>query len=402
MKTIPDLEGRQASTDEEPATSCSPERRASMTTGVLLTVAAWFVARVAVGAGWNPARDPFTFRPSLWVHWDSVNYLLIARHGTTLQHCHLAHQPWCGTAAWLPGYPWLLRAAHVTGLSLEDAGVVVSWLALATAIFLFWLGWGRDLPRARAFVVLLLFALFPGAVYNFSVFPTAVALACVVGALLAAVRHRFFVAAVAMIVAGLCYPSAWFAAGGLAVGLILGAWPLGGATVVRRALWGLAGLGSLLVLEYYDMLSTGHADAFFRMQAQVRVIESPFRAFASLVVRRNTIEQYFIGRFYGAVLAVQAVTAMVLAVAAPVVAVVRRRHRGWDESLLYPSLIGVAVVLGLLIEPSTGAWNRSIVLAAPCVVFLRRAPLPLLGAAVVGLGVLGAIMARPFFIGSLI
>jgi len=338
----------------------------------------------------------------MWVHWDSVNYLLIARRGTTLQHCHQVHQPWCGTAAWLPGYPWLMRAAHVTGVSFTDAGVLVSWLALATAIFLFWLGWGRDLPKARAFVLLLLFALFPGVVYNFSVFPTSVALACVVGALLAAVRHRFFVAAVAMIFAGLCYPSAWFVAGGLAVGLVLGAWPLGAATVVRRTIWGLAGLGSLLVLKYYDLLSTGHADAFFRMQAHVRVIESPFRTFAGLVVRRNTVEQYFIGRFYGAVLAVQAVTAMVLAVAAPVVAAVRWRRHGWDERLLYPSLIGVAVVLGLLIEPSTGAWNRSIVLAAPCVVFLRRAPLPLLGAVVVGMGVMGGIMARPFFFGSLI
>jgi hypothetical protein len=287
-------------------------------------------------------------------------------------------------------------------LSVLDAGVLISWLALATAIFLFWLGWGRDLPTGRALLLLVLFGVFPGSVYNFAIFPTSVALACVVGALLAAKRERFFIAALTMTYAGLCYPSAWFAAAALALGLVLGALALGATVVARRAFWGLAGLLSLLVLGYYDLFSTGHADAFFRYQAQIRVIESPWQTLSSLIFKRNTVEQWMIGRFYGAVLAVQAVFAMLLAVPATAMAAIAWRYKDRDKALLYPSLVGVAVILGLLVEPSTGAWNRSIVLAAPCVVFLRRTPLPFLCVIVGFVGATTAIISRAFFIGSLI
>ena len=88
--------------------------------------------------------------------------------------------------------------------------------SLAVALFLVWLGWGRELHPVRALLFLIAFGSFPGAVYNCALFPTSLALAGVVGALLAATRERFLLAAVLMTLSGLLLirrrgsqPAAW-------------------------------------------------------------------------------------------------------------------------------------------------------------------------------------------------
>jgi hypothetical protein len=205
-----------------------------------------------------------------------------------------------------------------------------------------------------------------------------------------------------MIAGGLCYPSEWYAAVGLAIGLVLVAIPLGAITVIRRALWGMAGLASVLVVVYYDQLSNGHADAFFRLQAQVRVAGSSLHAFVSLIFKRDSVDQMLIGRFYGAVLAFQAIAAILLAGSALAIAIGGWRRKEREPALLYPALIGIAVVVGTLLLPSTGSWNRSIVLAAPCVVLLRRIPFPVLCVVIGIVGATTVIMSRAFFIGHLI
>jgi len=390
------------------------EPEATIWSGVLLTLIAWLLSRSIVGTAWGAARIPFTFTTGLWTRWDSTQYLAIAAHGRTFGRCgspglpatpasRILHQTLCGTAPWLPGYPWLIRALHATGLSLTDAGVLISWSAMAAAIFLVWLGWGRDLAPGRALLLLVLFGVFPGSVYNFAVFPTAVALACVVGAVLAATRERFLIAALLMTAAGLCYPTGWFAAAGLAVGLVLVALPLGTAAVVRRALWGLAGFGSLLVLGLADQFAFGYADAFFRLDTQrgVGSVVSPGQAFLRLVIQQNSYVQTLIGPFSARVLAFQAVLAVALAGAAAGVTAVAWRHQDRVASRIYPALVGLAVVLGLMAATSGGAWNRSVVLAAPCVVCLRRVPLPVLCGAVAVAGITTALMSRAFFVGTL-
>jgi hypothetical protein len=388
--------------------------RATIASGVLLTLVAWLLSRLTVGAAWGQARNPFSFNPNLWTRWDSFNYATIAMHGRTFGRCRSPrfsalpnplHMKWCGTAGWLPGYPWLIRAVNLSGIALPKAALLISWIGLATAMFLVWLGWGRDLPLGRALVLLLLFGLFPGAVYNFALFPTSVALACVVGALLAAMRERFLTAALLMFFAGLCYPSSWFAALGLAVGLVLIALPLGEAAIVRRALWGLAGLASLLVLGLHDQFAYGHADAYLLMDSQ-RGLDAkgfPGQDFLRLIFTQNTVEQKLIGRFGGAVLAVQGAVAVSLSGAAAVVAALAWRRKGRDPALLYPALVGIAVVLSvLLLAANGGAWNRSVVLAAPCVICLRRVPLPVLCAIVAVVGITTALISRSFFVGSLV
>ena len=406
-------------TEDQPSPSphqdlkCDPRPRATIASGIVLTIAAWLICRLTVGAVWGPARNPFAFNPDLWTRWDSVNYLNIAIHGATLGRCDspgflqlpsLSPLEWCGTAGWLPGYPWLIEMLHWTGISRPDVALLVSWLAIATSIFLIWLGWGRELPKGRALVLLLLFGLFPGSVYNFALFPTSLALAATTGAVLAATRERFLSAAALMAVAGLCYPSAWFAAAGLAIALIIMAVPLGTTTIIHRALWGLAGLSSLLVLGIHDQLALGHANAFLLIDLQpgLQAQGIPGMDFFRLIFKQNTHEQILIGRFSGAVLAVQGVFAVALAGAAVVTGISwRRKVRNAVE--LYPASVGAIVVLFVIfVGASGGAWNRSVVLAAPCVVCLRRLPLPWLCAIVAAVGVTTALISRSFFNNTLV
>jgi hypothetical protein len=379
-------------------------------------VLAWFICREVVGAGWGPAHNPLVFDPYLWARVDSINYLAIAQHGRTFGLCGTSgfpvsaqysgfHQVWCGLAGWLPGFPWLIRVLGALGISLPDGGLIISWVAMAGALFLVWLGWGRRLHPGRALVVLVLFGLFPGAVYDFAYFPTSLALACVTGSVVAATRGRFLTGAVLMTLGGLCYPSAWFAAAGLAVGLVVVGLSQGGAVVVRRALWGLAGLASLVVLGVHDQIAFGHYNAFFLMDdtPALRTKGFPGEDFLRLVFSRHTSEQQAIGRFGGAVLAVQGVlTVGLVAAAAGTCVRAWRRHR-LDALELYPALVGVGVVVGVLVDSATGgAWNRSVVLAAPCVVCLRRLPLPVLGAVLVVVGTTTALISHYFFSGTLI
>jgi hypothetical protein len=395
--TVAGASGTQEDLDQEvapPASDVAPP--AGLATGVLLTAAAWILSRGIDSIGWGPARNPFTFQPLLWGRWDSLNYGVIAAHGRTFGRCGSPGFPassvtgyfketWCGTAGWLPGFPWLTHALGTTGYPLGDSGLLISWLAMATALFLVWFGWGRDLSPVRAGALLLLFGLFPGSVYNFAFFPTSLALAGVVGAVLAATRGRYFIGAILMTLAGLCYPSAWFAAAGLAAGLVIVALPLGLWVVIRRALWGLAGLSSLVILAIHDQIDFGHANAYFVMQS---IVGGPPVGFPG---------QPFLKRFGRDALSFQAVLALVLVGGAVIHTTVGWMRKERDAKRVYPAAVGVVVVLGLLVSIHVGVWNRSIVLAAPCVVCLRRLPLPLLLVVVAVVGATSAVVSHFFF-----
>lgn len=376
---------------------------ATIGTGVGLTAVAWLLSRLVVGIGWGPMRDPFRFAPDPWIHWDAFNYIGIAFTGTTFGHCSsgaFASQPnplqiqWCGSVGWLPGYPWLMDVVHWTGMSMQSAGLLISWVALGVAVFLAWYGWCRDLSAGRALVVMMAFALFPGAVYNFAIFPTSVALACIVGAIIAATRERFWLSAVLMTAAGLCYPAAWFAALGLAVGLVVVAIPLGQSEVMRRGLWGLAGLSSLVI---FAILNPGLQDYLtFEFQRGVKLPGLPGTQYFKTVVTESSAEQSVIGRGGGFFLALQTVVGSGIAVAALWLSRARNARN------LYPAYVAAAVFLGLIITNTSGSWNRSVVLAAPCVVCLRRAPIVVLAGLLIVLAVAAVVVSRSFFADTLV
>ena len=56
----------------------------------------------------------------------------------------------------------------------------------------------------------------------------------------------------------------------------------------------------------------------------------------------------------------------------------------------------------LVLNANGGAWNRSAVLAAPCVLCLRRLPMPLLVLLVAVIAVTTAFVSRAFFAGTLV
>src|SRR3954463_9334460 len=99
-------------------------RRPTATSGLWVTVGAWLTARFVVGMSYRPARNPFRLEPAAWGRWDSFHYVDIAVHGRTFGRCdsprfsalpNPLNTTWCGTAGWLPGYPWMIRALSATG-----------------------------------------------------------------------------------------------------------------------------------------------------------------------------------------------------------------------------------------------------------------------------------------------
>ena len=380
----------------------------SIRSGLLLAALTWLITRLAVGATWGPARNPFSFEPLIWKHWDSFAYLSMAAHGRTLGRCGSSgfpqtpftlytHQVWCGTAGWLPGYPWMMSATHWTGVSLLDSGVMISWAATFVAIFLVWLGWARRLSAGRALAVLLLFGLFPGAVYNFGIFPTSTGLAFLVGALLAATRGRLAIAALLLTLAGLCYPTAWFAAVGVAAGLVLSAFRLGASAIVKRAFWGVAGLSSLVILAILDQLSFRRPGAFFLSDQQaIGSVTSVGEYFNQLFITRDDIQQVRMGPTAAPLLSLQVAIAFALSFGSALAAALKWHQKKWSSVQIYPALASIAIVVALALT-DTSTWNRSVVLAAPCVVCLRRLPLPVLWCLVGVVGLTTALISRSFF-----
>jgi len=204
-----------------------------------------------------------------------------------------------------------------------------------------------------------------------------------------------------MTAAGLCYPTVWTAAIGLAIGLVVAVRQQGTEAVIRRALWGAAGLSSLLLLPF---LEPGPSDAYFVMVTQPRELPSGFpgQDFLRYLITQNTAEQRVLGRAFGAVLAVQTIVACSVSAAAAVVTERLFRRGEPTNSLLYPALVGLCVVLGLVFVSNAGAWNRSVVIAAPCVVCFRRVPIKWLLTVLVIIGLTTAVISRSFFNNTLV
>ena len=392
-----------------------PESPAPLALGIVLTSVAWVIARLVVSSLRGDASGPL---PNyFWAEWDSINYIHIAMHGRTYGLCGapgvqvgkfaylISKHPWCGDALWFPCYPWMIRTLHFLDFTYLWSATLVSWLASAGMIFLGWFGWCRDLSPRRSLVVLLIFGLFPGAVYSFAIFPMSVALFFIVAAILLASRGRFMVAALAMVMAGLCHPSAWFAAVGLAAGLVVLATPLGSRETLKKIGWGALGLASIPILFLHDQLAFGHWNAFLVLQRQsdrghLLSVNATARNVADLVTGKS-FEQQRMGA--GAVfLTLQAILAVLMTGYAVVFTFSRRWWGKWEPRQVYAGSVAAFVLLGTAVNSDPGAWNRSIVLAAPCVFCLRMVPKYVLVAILIVVGGTTAVVSHYFFNGALI
>ena len=377
--------------------------------GIGLTIGAWLAGRYVVG--WhvlNRFSSPLPFHPSLWRHWDAYNYIGLAQGGYAFSRCRstdlfakYTHMRWCGNVQWLPGYSWAIAGLHHLGASYAAAGLLVSWVALAVALFLLWWGWLRHDPPLNAFAVLVLLAVFPGAVFAYAIFPMALTLALLLGALLAAARDRLFVMALLMTAAGLCYPDAWAADLGLTLGLVVTALPRH-RPVLSRVAWGLAGLLSVAIVGVIDLVAVGRANAYFLMVREQTPpsLWAALQETVDLVFRQQSVEQSRVGSRTATALAisVQAGVAFALAAGAAVTALVRRL----EKELVLPATTGAGVLAGVMLSGTVSAWTRSILVAAPCVVCLRRLRPLLLLPLVSGLCILTAVVSGAFFTGRLV
>ena len=372
----------------------------SLLVGAGLSALAWLVSCLVCSVGWMVAKSTSILSVGSWERWDSVNYLKIAAHGLQLQECtplqrYAFHVSQCGTVGWLPGYSWLMAGVHIFGLSYGLAGVVISWVAFYLAIYLVWIQWGRSLSWGRALILLLMFSLYPGCVYNFAVFPLSVTLLACVGAIVAAIRERFVLMGVLLFAAGLCYPTAWFLTLGLMVGVALVAWG-NQREMIKRVALASFGLLSILALAFFE--PSGHALAYFSTKSAA--IGGPGSAFVAYAVTGNEFIQRAVSFGYAAMLALQAWIAIVLTALATWLTM-RDRGRRVPTSL-YSSLAGLGVVVGLILVSASGAWYRSIVIAAPAVVVLTKLDIKWQALILAVVGVSAGIVSYGFFKGSLV
>jgi hypothetical protein len=136
--------------------------------------------------------------------WDGRWYKTVAENGYLLEPGRQSDP------AFFPLFPLLMRAGHVLGLSYATTGVLMANIAFVVALFLFE-ALTRDLfepETARRAVALL--AVWPlGFVFSMA-YPESLVLALVVGAVLAARRDRWTLAAVLLAAATLARPEALF------------------------------------------------------------------------------------------------------------------------------------------------------------------------------------------------
>jgi hypothetical protein len=218
-----------------------------------------------------------------WGRWDSGHYLSIADRGYVMYPCPPGRVPpsmpgpassyMCGNTAWLPLYPWVIRAVSALGPSLSLAGLVAALAAHLGGLVLVWAILRQTAPRGRAaragqVACLLLAAVFPGMIYHHTIFPVAQTALLTLACLYLLARERWLLAGLAGAGAAASYPIGVLLA---PVALLAGAaagWR--GRPRWRRLLGALlsatlvaAGLGAVFLSQ---RLTLGRWDAFFEGQ----------------------------------------------------------------------------------------------------------------------------------------
>ena len=276
-------------------------------------VCGWLLVASRVPHGFGAAFQPATF-----THWDSGQYLSIARHGYRMRmHCHRGRHTRlpgvhvCANVTWFAGYPLLMRALSVTGTPLAAAGLIIAWVCWYLALLMIWLLTDPAPERAASrwgtvtrWLCLLLAAFFPSQIYFAAIFPISMAafgmLACCYWS--ARVPNRPL-AAIAGILAGSAYLPAVAVIPGLAAAAV--------AAKNHRArvamCWGAAGVAAGVgAVLGYAQLAVGRWDAYFfteRVEYHVRIhdplatIAARFGSFVPLpesAAHRAVAEQGFL------------------------------------------------------------------------------------------------------------
>ncbi|MEI6700257.1 MAG: hypothetical protein WCL38_00680 [Actinomycetota bacterium] len=354
-------------------------RRAWVAWGLVPPLLAWLFLRVIVTVASPKWVRPWSFSAVPWTRIDAFNYLAIANSGRHVAVCGprmrilIPDAYFCGTAGWLPGYPYLLRGTgSVLSVSHDVAGVLLSNLAALAVFMVIWRGLLWTKPPMKALLVLGLLASFPGAVYAVAVFPISMATLGIAISIVALKKGHPLIAVLGMTLATFTYPSAVYALPALFLGLW---WTLDREAPMAKKIGRLA-LGGIAVLPYvqlvvHDQLVFHRWNLYLEMQRGAGTAllppKNPLALVWHLVVKQDTLTQILQGRGAAHWIAVQFIVATVLAAGAGLLLWTSRRN-GLDLiGEAYPVLLGISIWLGVFLSGVGGGWYRSIALAAPLV-----------------------------------
>jgi MYXO-CTERM domain-containing protein len=362
--------------------------RAALIPLVVFVLVRWMLVSAAASVGFD------AWHARSWARWDSNHYLAIATKGYEYFSCARIGgraQDACGNAAWFPLYPWLLRPLIALGVTPLVAGV---WVSGAGALGFLVALWNAFLMRRgiRGLLVLGMAALFPGAVYQHAIFPTSVALLCLVLASYAVSRGTWAPAGAFGALFSLTYVT----------GVLLAPVQALVAFIRTRALrpallaGGIAALGFLAVLGLHQIL-LGHWDAFYWVHRKgFPAMARPLRTFLDIIgpafdsnsdPRARTV-------------AAQTLTVAGLVVLGLAMAFLRRRRP--DPVRLWAVLTTLLFWATPLVVGRGVSLYRSDALVLPVLFLLLELPVWTLAPLLLWLVALGHTMAALFFTGYLV
>ena len=333
-------------------------------------------------------------RAASWFRWDSGHYLAIATTGYEYFSCaRIGGRPGdvCGNAAWFPLYPWMLKPLIALGVAPAMAGVWVAGLGSLGMLVALWNGFLRR-RGMRGWLVLGMAAVFPGAVYQQAIFPTSLALLCLVLAGFFIVRERWVLAGLFGAGVALSYVTGVLVAAPNAVAAFLRTRGLRPAVVAG----GLAVCGLLLVLVLHQVL-LGHWDAFYWVHRKgFSAMARPVDAFLGVVGPAFDAGSDPRARTVGA----QTLTVAGLVLLGIGTAVVTRRRPSPIRSWAAISA-GVFWFFPLVVGRGVSVY-RSEALVLPVLLLLIELPPWVLAPLLIWLVVLAEAMGRLFFTGYLV
>jgi len=233
-------------------------------------IAAFLLARVSLVLVAASVGERAT-KAKAWSRWDSAHYLSIAERGYEFFSCARlpGYDPThhCGNTGWLPGLPWLIRAATALHVAPVRAGVWIAGACALVTLVVLWVGFLGPRLSSRGLLTLGLAAFFPGFVYEHALFPVSLCALCQVSAIKAFEQRRFVLAGVAGACGAFSYSSGIFFAAVLGLPLLLTTRP---SNLRRRvpemfAAAGITALGFAAFLAVLQ-LEVGNWRAYFLVQ----------------------------------------------------------------------------------------------------------------------------------------